>query len=281
MEVSKPSPGAGGPRASLKSRLSPYPRLLLYQRIAAGRPVAPRGRGDGGVPADRIPLGPTARAGGERRAHRPVVSATAQPSPDPGRGRGRSWPCDWPGTERCGPAVSLDCPPPRSGRSWPAIGCLCCGTWTGSPGSRSGPVSSELRYQRDRPGELVSVDVKKLGRIPRGGGWRAYRCSEAVRSRDIGYNYVHSTVDDHSARPAPRSWTMRRALRPPGSYSATAWFAGHGVVVERGMTDNTKAYRRSVAWKQAMTAIGARQILIRPHCPWTNCEGVSVLLRAV
>ena len=55
-----------------------------------------------------------------------------------------------------------------------------------------------VRYERDRPGELVHVDVKKLGRIPEGGGWRAHGRSEEVRGRGIGYDYVHSMVDDHS-----------------------------------------------------------------------------------
>lgn len=47
------------------------------------------------------------------------------------------------------------------------------------------------------------------------------------------------------------------------------------------MTDNAWAYRHSAAWREAMTTLGAWQVFIRPHCPWTNCEGVSVLLRAV
>ncbi len=58
--------------------------------------------------------------------------------------------------------------------------------------------TTALRYERDRPGELVHVDVKKLGRIPDGGGWRAHGRSEDVRGRGIGYDYVHSMIDDHS-----------------------------------------------------------------------------------
>ena len=54
------------------------------------------------------------------------------------------------------------------------------------------------RYERDRPGELVHMDVKKIGKIPDGGGWRAHGRSEQVRGRGIGYDYVHSMVDDHS-----------------------------------------------------------------------------------
>ena len=55
-----------------------------------------------------------------------------------------------------------------------------------------------VRYQRQRPGELVHLDVKKLGRIPDGGGHRAHGRAKAARGRGIGYDYVHSAVDDRS-----------------------------------------------------------------------------------
>jgi hypothetical protein len=58
--------------------------------------------------------------------------------------------------------------------------------------------ATAVRYERNRPGELVHVDVKKIGRIPDGGGWRAHGRSEEVRGRGIGHDYVHSMVDDHS-----------------------------------------------------------------------------------
>ena len=59
-----------------------------------------------------------------------------------------------------------------------------------------------VRYERDRPGELVHMDVKKLGRIPDGGGWRAHgrgwQTAAATAGTKVGYDYVHSLVDDHS-----------------------------------------------------------------------------------
>ena len=61
--------------------------------------------------------------------------------------------------------------------------------------------STAVRYERERPGELVHMDVKKLGRIPDGGGWRAHgRGDRPDRDRKarVGYDYVHSLVDDHS-----------------------------------------------------------------------------------
>jgi hypothetical protein len=64
------------------------------------------------------------------------------------------------------------------------------------------------RYERERPGELVHMDVKKIGRIPDGGGWRAHgreiSRTTADKSARIGYDYVHSVVDDQSARSSSR-----------------------------------------------------------------------------
>ena len=62
--------------------------------------------------------------------------------------------------------------------------------------------ATAVRYERDRPGELVHMDVKKLGRIPDGGGWRAHGrgagSTSATGRPRIGFDYVHSLVDDHS-----------------------------------------------------------------------------------
>ena len=57
---------------------------------------------------------------------------------------------------------------------------------------------SPERYERETPGELVHLDVKKIGRIPDGGGWKAHGRSEQVRGRGIGHDYVHAAVDDHT-----------------------------------------------------------------------------------
>jgi hypothetical protein len=58
--------------------------------------------------------------------------------------------------------------------------------------------SSANRYEHDHPGSLIHVDVKKLGRIPHGGGWRAHGRSEKFRGRGIGYDHVHTAIDDNS-----------------------------------------------------------------------------------
>jgi transposase InsO family protein len=136
--------------------------------------------------------------------------------------------------------------------------------------------ATAVRYQRDRPGELVHMDVKKIGRIPDGGGWKAHgrlatRAAKA-KSAKIGYDYVHSLVDDHSRLayseilPDETGTTCAAFLT-----RAAGYFAAHGItVIERVMTDNAFAYRHSSAVKAAVAAISARQIFIKPHCPWQN-----------
>lgn len=71
-----------------------------------------------------------------------------------------------------------------------------CDPLTGAP-IRAARTTAN-RYERARPGELVHLDVKKLGRIPDGGGWRAHGRSEQVKGRGIGYDYVHVAIDDHT-----------------------------------------------------------------------------------
>lgn len=128
------------------------------------------------------------------------------------------------------------------------------------------------RYERAAPGDLIHVDVKKIGRIPDGGGWRAHGRSEGVRGRGIGYDYVHAAVDDHTRLayaeilPDETGATCAAFLT-----RAAAWFGTQGITsIHRVLTDNAMAYRRSHHFHTAATAIGARQKFTKPRCPWTN-----------
>ena len=136
--------------------------------------------------------------------------------------------------------------------------------------------TTAVRYERDRPGELVHVDVKKIGRIPDGGGWKAHGRSmgstAAKKKARIGYDYVHSMVDDHSRLayseilPDEKGATCAAFI-----LRAAEHFAGHGITtIERVITDNHFSYRRSTDVKNAMTALGATHKFIKPHCPWQN-----------
>jgi transposase InsO family protein len=131
---------------------------------------------------------------------------------------------------------------------------------------------SANRYERDQPGELVHVDVKKLGRIPEGGGWRLHGRAANTRDRHgVGYDFVHVAIDDHSRLAYAEVLADEQAATCAGFLTrAGGFFARHGVQVQRVMTDNAFAYRRSSAWAAALAALGARPRFIRPHCPWTN-----------
>ncbi|MFJ6001526.1 IS481 family transposase [Arthrobacter sp. NPDC092385] len=132
--------------------------------------------------------------------------------------------------------------------------------------------ASSNRYERTTAGELVHLDVKKLGRIPAGGGWRAHGRSEQVRGRGIGYDYVHVAIDDHTrvgyaeVLPDEKGATAAGFLVRAGIY-----FAEQGIDhIERVITDNALAYRNSAAFARAVADLGAVQRFIKPHCPWTN-----------
>ena len=134
--------------------------------------------------------------------------------------------------------------------------------------------TTTVRYERERPGELVHMDVKKLGRIPDGGGWKAHGREAGSLLRDrttrIGFDYVHSVVDDHSrlayseVLPDEKGPTCAAFLE-----RAIGYFARHGIVrIERLLTDNAWAYRWSL--REVCAAHGIRQKFIKPHCPWQN-----------
>jgi transposase InsO family protein len=130
------------------------------------------------------------------------------------------------------------------------------------------------RYERSRPGELVHMDVKKLGRIPDGGGWRAHGRAAGSTSRDratrVGYDYVHSLVDDHTRLAYSEVLPDEKGSTCAGFLTrAAAYFAAHGIDrIDRVMTDNAWAYQHSI--KSVCAQLGARQKFIKPHCPWQN-----------
>jgi transposase InsO family protein len=136
--------------------------------------------------------------------------------------------------------------------------------------------ATAVRYERDQPGELVHVDVKKIGKIPDGGGWRALGRAATVAHKHkktrIGYDYVHSMVDDHSRLAYSEILPDEKGTTCAGFITrAAAYFTDHGIDrIERVITDNAFGYRRSTAFAAAVTAIGARQKFIRPHSPWQN-----------
>lgn len=135
--------------------------------------------------------------------------------------------------------------------------------------------STAIRYERDRPGDLVHMDVKKVGRIPDGGGWRAHGrqmgSTSARKKARIGFDYIHSVIDDHSRFAYSEVLGDEKAATCAGFFArAVAVFAANGIVVRELMTDNHWSYTRSNALAAHLTELGAKHRLIKPHCPWQN-----------
>ena len=131
------------------------------------------------------------------------------------------------------------------------------------------------RYERDRPGELVHMDVKKIGRIPDGGGWRAHGramgSTAAKKKARIGFDYVHSVVDDHSRYAYTEVLADEKAPTCAEFFArALASFETVGINVERVMTDNHWSYTKSKSLVALLAANRITHKLIKPHCPWQN-----------
>ena len=147
--------------------------------------------------------------------------------------------------------------------------------------SQLDPPEPVRRYQRERPGELLHLDIKKLGRFDHP-GHRVTGTRRGCRNRGAGWDFVHVAVDDATrlayveVLPDERKDTttgfLLRALR---------WFRRHGIRVERVMTDNGSAYR-SRRFRKVLRWLAIRHIYTRPYTPKTNGKAerfIQTLLR--
>ena len=143
--------------------------------------------------------------------------------------------------------------------------------------SRLAPPEPPNRYERRRPGELLHVDIKRLGRIgPKGAGHRmtGSKHGQANRGPDgkrtAGWEFVHVAVDDHSRLAYAEVLADEKAATAVAFLRrAVAFFAGHGISVERVMTDNGSAYIADLH-RQTCTELGLRHLFTRPYRPRTN-----------
>jgi len=125
------------------------------------------------------------------------------------------------------------------------------------------------RYERERPGELIHIDIKKLGRFARA-GHRATGHRQGCRNVGAGWEFVHVAIDDHSRiafakiMPSEKKRSATSFLR-----AALAYYASLGIKVERVMTDNGSCYK-SFAFRRACKRLGLRHIRTRPYTPKTN-----------
>jgi transposase InsO family protein len=137
--------------------------------------------------------------------------------------------------------------------------------------SRLAPPEPPNRYERRHPGELLHVDVKKLGRIERGAGHRVTgNRGPGQRARGAGWEFVHVCVDDCTRLAYVEVLSDEKATTAVGFLRrAIAFYERHGISVERVMSDNGPAYL-STLHAIACKALGVRHLRTRPYRPRTN-----------
>lgn len=133
------------------------------------------------------------------------------------------------------------------------------------------------RYEHPVPGAMIHVDVKKLGRIPPGGGWRLHGRDTAAttphrhKKTKIGYDFVHTAIDDHTRLAYSEVLDDEKDTTCAGFlHRALAWFAGQGIRVRRVYTDNAMVYRKGIDWGWVCSAWQLRRRFTKVGCPWTN-----------
>jgi transposase InsO family protein len=140
-------------------------------------------------------------------------------------------------------------------------------------GDRATNTRPPRRYQRDTPGELIHVDVKKLAGIPDGGGWRTRGrgyVDEGSKNRRVGYRYIHTAVDDRTRIAYSEIHPDEKAVTAAGFWKrAAAWYTAIGINCERVLTDNGACYRSGL-WHRACNATGTQVKKTRPRRPQTN-----------
>lgn len=140
-------------------------------------------------------------------------------------------------------------------------------------GDRATNTRVVQRYQRQHPGELIHVDVKKLAGIPDGGGWRTrghgYR-GDGTKARQVGYRFLHSAIDDRTRIVYSEIHSDEQAATAAGFWQrAAAFYHQLGITPQRVITDNGACYRSGL-WHRACAATGTHVSKTRPYRPQTN-----------
>ena len=132
------------------------------------------------------------------------------------------------------------------------------------------PAEPVRRYERECPGELIHIDIKKLGKFNRIGHRITGVRSEQNRTRDVGWEFVHVCIDDASRLAFSKIMKdERKASAVAFLEAAVAYYASLGVKIERVMTDNGSCYR-SKAFAKACKRLGLKHIRTKPYTPKTN-----------
>ena len=139
-------------------------------------------------------------------------------------------------------------------------------------GDRATDREPVRRYQRDTPGDLIHVDIKKLGGIPDGGGWRVHgRGNDGHGGHSgVGYRYIHTAIDDRTRIAYSEIHTDEKAVTAAGFWRRAAdWYQSIGIQPERVITDNGSCYRSGL-WHRACAESGTKVKKTRPYRPQTN-----------
>ena len=137
-------------------------------------------------------------------------------------------------------------------------------------GDRATDTSPVTRYQRERPGELIHVDVKKIAAIPTGGGWKVHGHHARPSRTGVGYRYIHTALDDRTRIIYSEILNDEQGTTAAMFWRrATVWFASIGITCERVITDNGPCYK-SRAWHHACNETGTTVTKTRPRRPQTN-----------
>ena len=132
------------------------------------------------------------------------------------------------------------------------------------------PAEPIRRYEREKPGEMIHIDIKKLGRFKTIGHRMTGVRSEQSRTRGVGWEYVHVAIDDHSRVAFAKVMSSERKRCAIAFLNeAVAYYARLGVKVERVMTDNGSCYR-SFAFRRACRRLRLKHICTKPYTPKTN-----------
>ena len=135
--------------------------------------------------------------------------------------------------------------------------------------ARLEPPQPVLRYEHERPGDMIHLDTKKLGRIE-GVGHRIHG-DRTRRARKQGWEYLHVAIDDCSRLAYTEMLPAQTGAACAGFLSrAAAWFTAHGAAPRRVMTDNALAYVKSADFRTVLADLGARHVRTRPYRPRTN-----------
>jgi transposase InsO family protein len=132
------------------------------------------------------------------------------------------------------------------------------------------PQKPRPRYERERPGEIIHIDIKKLGRFNAVGHRITGDKRQPKATRGVGFDFVHVAVDDHSRVATAEIFPdEKKESAVAFLYQVVAYFGSLGVMVDRVMTDNGSCYR-SKAFRRACQELGIKHLFTKPYTPQTN-----------